>query len=76
MFAELWLGFPIFSGESGVDQLVEIIKVLGTPTREQILRMNRHYTEFKFPKINANPWDRVSLPRMLHCRTCPLSHPP
>ena len=29
------LGQPIFPGDSGVDQLVEIIKVLGTPTREQ-----------------------------------------
>ena len=32
--AELMLGQPVFPGESGVDQLVEIIKVLGTPTRE------------------------------------------
>lgn len=60
VFAELLLGYPIFSGESGVDQLVEIIKVLGTPSKEQIRRMNRHYTEFKFPKISANPWERVS----------------
>jgi len=30
------LGQPIFPGDSGVDQLVEIIKVLGTPTREQV----------------------------------------
>lgn len=59
VFAELLLGYPIFSGESGVDQLVEIIKVLGTPSKEQIRRMNRHYTEFKFPKISANPWERV-----------------
>jgi serine/threonine protein kinase len=29
--AELMLGQPIFPGESGVDQLVEIIKILGTP---------------------------------------------
>ena len=36
VFAELMLGQPIFPGDSGVDQLVEIIKVLGTPTREQI----------------------------------------
>ena len=61
VFAELLLGYPIFSGESGVDQLVEIIKVLGTPSKEQIRRMNRHYTEFKFPKISANPWERVSV---------------
>ena len=34
VIAELLLGQPIFPGESGVDQLVEIIKVLGTPTKE------------------------------------------
>lgn len=34
VIAELMLGQPLFPGESGVDQLVEIIKVLGTPTRE------------------------------------------
>lgn len=60
VFAELLLGYPIFSGESGVDQLVEIIKILGTPSKDQIRRMNRNYTEFKFPKITPNPWDRVS----------------
>jgi glycogen synthase kinase 3 beta len=47
--AELMLGQPLFPGESGVDQLVEIIKVLGTPTKEQIQAMNPNYTEFKFP---------------------------
>lgn len=30
MMAELLLGSPLFPGESGVDQLVEIIKVGGT----------------------------------------------
>lgn len=38
--AELMLGQPLFPGESGIDQLVEIIKVLGTPTRDQIKTMN------------------------------------
>lgn len=49
VIAELMLGQPLYPGESGVDQLVEIIKVLGTPTREQIQAMNPNYTEFKFP---------------------------
>jgi serine/threonine protein kinase len=40
VFAEMLLGRPIFPGESGVDQLVEIIKVLGTPTREEVHAMN------------------------------------
>ncbi|XP_046749742.1 glycogen synthase kinase-3 beta isoform X3 [Diprion similis] len=57
--AELLLGQPIFPGDSGVDQLVEIIKVLGTPTREQIREMNPNYTEFKFPQIKSHPWQKV-----------------
>ena len=57
--AELLLGQPIFPGDSGVDQLVEIIKVLGTPTREQIREMNPNYQEFKFPQIKAHPWTKV-----------------
>lgn len=59
VMAELLLGQPIFPGDSGVDQLVEIIKVLGTPTREQIQSMNPNYKEFKFPQIKAHPWNKV-----------------
>ena len=55
VMAELFLGMPLFPGESGVDQLVEIIKVLGTPTRDEIRAMNPNYTEFKFPQIKAHP---------------------
>ena len=59
VMAELLLGQPLFPGESGVDQLVEIIKVLGTPTRDQIHSMNPSYSEFKFPAIKANPWSKL-----------------
>ncbi|KAF5785154.1 putative protein-serine/threonine kinase [Helianthus annuus] len=51
---------PLFPGESGVDQLAEIIKILGTPTREEIKCMIPHYTHFKFPQIKAHPWHKVS----------------
>lgn len=64
VMAELLLGSPLFPGESGVDQLVEIIKVLGTPTREEIHAMNPNYTEFKFPQIKAHPWAKVFSKRM------------
>ncbi len=53
------LGQPLFPGDSGVDQLVEIIRVLGTPTREEISSMNSNYTEFKFPQIKASQWQNV-----------------
>lgn len=64
VLAELMLGRPIFPGESGVDQLVEIIKILGTPTREEIKCMNPNYTDFKFPQIKAHPWHKVFHKRM------------
>jgi glycogen synthase kinase 3 beta len=57
--AELMLGQPLFPGESSVDQLVEIIKVLGTPSKEELKAMNPNYTEFKFPQIKAHPWSKV-----------------
>jgi glycogen synthase kinase 3 beta len=76
--AELMLGQPLFPGESGIDQLVEIIKVLGTPTREQIktmnpnvrnsrcqitLRADHQYMEHKFPQIKPHPFSKVFRPR-------------
>lgn len=54
------LGQPLFPGESGIDQLVEIIKVLGTPTRDQIRTMNPNYMEHKFPQIKPHPFNKVS----------------
>jgi serine/threonine protein kinase len=57
--AELLLGQPLFPGDSGVDQLVEIIKVLGTPTKEQIQAMNQNYTDFRFPQIKGHSWTKV-----------------
>ncbi|ODV89621.1 hypothetical protein CANCADRAFT_141501 [Tortispora caseinolytica NRRL Y-17796] len=59
VMAELTLGQPLFPGESGIDQLVEIIKVLGTPTREQIQTMNTNYMEHKFPQIRPHPFSRI-----------------
>ncbi|KAF1792041.1 Protein kinase, ATP binding site [Phytophthora cactorum] len=78
--AELLLGQPLFPGESGVDQLVEIIKVLGTPQREEIEAMNPNYTEFQFPQIKAHSWSKIFrsrtppeainlLSKMLTCET-------
>ncbi|KAK4483450.1 hypothetical protein RD792_010637 [Penstemon davidsonii] len=64
VMAELLLGQPLFPGESSVDQLVEIIKVLGTPTREEIKCMNPNYSEYKFPQIKAHPWHKLFHKRM------------
>ncbi len=55
-------GRPPFLGESQVDHLIEIIKVLGTPSREEVFAMNSKYDmkEYaKFPSIKATPWKNV-----------------
>lgn len=59
VIAEFILGQPLFPGENGVDQLVEIIKVLGTPNKDQILAMNPNYKEHKFPQIKPVPFQKV-----------------
>jgi serine/threonine protein kinase len=46
VIAEMMLGIPIFAGESSVDQLVEIIKILGTPSAQQVNDMNPDHQEF------------------------------
>lgn len=56
VIAELLTGQPLFQGESGVDQLVEIIKLLGTPTREEVLSMNPNFAEYRFPFIKTTTW--------------------
>ncbi|ERN07114.1 hypothetical protein AMTRI_Chr12g240170 [Amborella trichopoda] len=59
VLAELLLGQPLFPGESAVEQLSEIVKILGTPTREEVKCMNPNYTEFKFPQMKARPWHKI-----------------
>jgi len=59
VIAELFLGTPLFQGGSGVDQLVEIIKVLGAPSKEEILAMNNNYTQFRFPTVKPLQWETV-----------------
>jgi len=59
VIGELFLGTPLFQGGSGVDQLVEIIKVLGAPSRSDILAMNPNYNQFNFPHVDPMPWKDV-----------------
>ncbi|CAE7425624.1 ASK1 [Symbiodinium natans] len=60
VFAELILGQPLFTGKDGIDQLVQIIKVLGTPSTQQLRAMNPNYPEYEFtPSITPHPWEKV-----------------
>ena len=60
VIAELFLGEPIFKGEMAHSQLIEIIKKIGSPIEEQILKMNPDYKRKGFPNIEPQAWDVVS----------------
>lgn len=60
ILAELIMGEVLFAGTSGIDQLVAIIKILGTPTREQVLSMNESYHE----KVSFPGFEPVNLKRV------------
>lgn len=59
VIGEMLIGQPMFPGDSGVDQLVEIIKVMGTPTKDDMTAMNPNHTDIKLPAIRSNPWSKL-----------------
>lgn len=59
VIAEMMLGYPLFAGDNEMKQMLQIIKVLGTPTFEQIKNMSPNCGEYKLPSVNACGWDKV-----------------
>lgn len=51
VLSELMTCDPIFPGENGIQQLIKIIKILGTPSQDEILEMNPEYTEFHYNNV-------------------------
>lgn len=58
VMAELLTGKPMFPGDKSINQLVQVVKVIGTPTKDDMMAMNRNYTELKFPNIRPQPLNR------------------
>jgi len=52
-------GKPIFMGQSREHQLIEIVKILGTPTRQQIKQMNPNHKIYKFAQIKGHSWSTI-----------------
>ncbi|KAI8337246.1 putative glycogen synthase kinase 3 alpha [Chlamydoabsidia padenii] len=59
IMGEMLSGRILFSGKSSMDQLVEIIKVLGTPTAHQITKMNPSHITRKLPQIEPKALSKV-----------------
>lgn len=59
VMSELFIGKPMFAGDNNLDQLIEILKVLGTPSQEQVKAMRSNSNGYKLPIILPTPWEKV-----------------
>ncbi|KAH0573133.1 Kinase, CMGC GSK [Spironucleus salmonicida] len=66
ILAEILLGAPLFPGESSVDQFVEIVKLLGSPTSDEFLAMNGSLNSVRFKEVKAYGLNKV-LRSKAHC---------
>jgi serine/threonine protein kinase len=58
IFAEMLIGEPIFKGDNSMGQLIEIMKVLGTPSREQLAALTTR-ADVRIPQLAAKRWSEV-----------------
>lgn len=68
ILAEICRGTPIFVGSDSVTQLVEIIRLLGSITEEDVNSMpaseDRSITNFNFPTRQPKPWRSILVNRL------------
>ena len=51
VIAEMVMNRPIFEGENSIDQLMRIIKIIGSPTADDLIKMNVQELKFQLPKF-------------------------
>jgi serine/threonine protein kinase len=51
VIAELVLGEPLFKGSNHKSQLLEIVKILGTPNENEVIAMNPDHKNKRLPKL-------------------------
>jgi glycogen synthase kinase 3 beta len=64
IFLEVLHGRPLFIADSSLNHILEVIKVLGTPTRDDVRAMNPSYeiNDYDLPQIKRRPFRTVLFP--------------
>jgi glycogen synthase kinase 3 beta len=62
IFLEIMHGRPLFIADSSINHILEVIKVLGTPTKDDVMFMNPNYEihEYDLPTIKPKSLKNVS----------------
>jgi glycogen synthase kinase 3 beta len=65
---EVLNGRPLFIADSSLSHILEVIKVLGTPSKEDVHAMNPTYaiTDYDLPRIKAKSFKHVRI-RLCSC---------
>jgi serine/threonine protein kinase len=58
ILAEMVTKEPIFTGENTLDQIIEIIKVVGTPD-ETFLARSPDFNDIKLPQLKGTSWKSI-----------------
>ncbi|KAL1749165.1 kinase-like domain-containing protein [Schizophyllum fasciatum] len=61
IFAEMIQGVPLFRGRDNQDQLLHIMRIIGTPSQEQLQKMQKDSPEIQlktFPRYPKLPWQQ------------------
>jgi len=59
IISELFLGAPLFMGSSGSEQIIEIMKLLGPPSREDVFAMNPKCIKFSHFPVESVSWSEL-----------------
>ena len=61
ILAEMVTQSTVFKGGSNIDQLIEIIKIIGTPSEREVMQMNPNCDpqKFKMPQVQGITWAKV-----------------
>lgn len=59
VIAEMLIGKPLFPGKTQNDQLMEIIKVIGSISKEDLQEINPKFSDLRVPELKKVAWNRV-----------------
>jgi glycogen synthase kinase 3 beta len=60
VLAEMFSGKPFFQGESTIEQLLQIIKILGTPSADQLKYLNKtNAISYRFDPVDGIPISKI-----------------
>lgn len=57
--AELLLGEPLFCGQSSLEQVLEIITIIGTPSKSEFRAMNPEQADVEYDTVQPYPLENV-----------------